>query len=1026
MTFSANADTYVNSASSRTKYGTAKSLVINGSPVRRSYLRFAVSGISGPVKRVTLTLQSTAAVDAPVDVRRVADTTWNEKAVSWETAPAVGTLAGSLTSVPAGQTVIDVTGLVTTNATVSLALTGSAANDISFSSREVTTQAPTLTVTYAAPDTTAPATPTGLSATAGDATVALAWTANTETDLAGYRLYRRPAGGTWPTTATKELPGTATTWTDTTVTNNTSYDYRLTAIDTTGNESTPSTAVTATPNPAPGTTAPATPTGLSATAGDATVALAWTANTETDLAGYHLYRRPTGGTWPTTATKELPGTATTWTDTTVTNNTSYDYRLTAIDTTGNESTPSTAVTATPNPGPDTTAPATPTGLSATAGDATVALAWTANTETDLAGYRLYRRPTGGTWPTTATKALTGTATTWTDTTVTNNTSYDYRLTAIDTTGNESTPSTAVTATPKAAGPCDSTSTYSSSVLATSGLRAYWRLGDRSGTTACEARTAFPGTYSGGFTLAQQGAISGDANTAVALNGSTGYVRVPSSNGLNPTAAITVEGWVSPASAATSQTLVRKDQQYMLRVVNSTLMTRLWWTDGTYTEFASAAVMTSGEYQHVAMTYDGLTVRLFRNGVEVANRAVIKAIKTGTSALNLGTSGGYDFVNGRLDELAIYSSAVPSATVAQHYRAGSGSGITGPLTLDAAGGPRSVGLRWGAIGDASEYRLYRQRMDDSWPTAPNAVVTGAATYVDRSLTDEVPESYRVTAVVDGAESVPSPVATATPTSSVLLAAGDIADYSMNAERTAKLLDHLDGAVATLGDNAYEDGTASEFADYYEPTWGRHKWRTRPTVGDHEYRTPGAAPYYDYFGDAAGTRGRGYYSYDLQGWHIVVLNSNCAEVGGCGQGSPQEQWLRNDLTSSSANCTVAMWGDPLFTSGDVHSNDPTYTDFWRALYDNGAEIVLNGDDHAYERFAPQTPNGVGDTARGVRQFTVGTGGRMLYGTRTLLPNSEQRNTDTWGVLKLTLSGNSYSWRFVPVEGKTFTDTGTQSCH
>ena len=568
--------------------------------------------------------------------------------------------------------------------------------------------------------------------------------------------------------------------------------------------------------------------------------------------------------------------------------------------------------------------------------------------------------------------------------------------------------------------------YSGDVLAASGLLGYWRLGDRTGPAACEARGEFPGTYSGGYTLRRPGAISGDANKAAGFNGTTSYARVANSAGLNPTSAITLEGWVSPVSATASQTLIRKDAQYMLRIVNSTVMARLWWSDGTYTEFASPAVISGGDYQHLAVTYDGSTARLFRNGVEVASRTVAKTIRTGTGTLYLGTAGGYDSLNGQLDEVALYGSAVPAATLSKHYRTGASIALRGPQELNGVGAPQSVGLRWDAVPGASEYRVYRQEADGSWLSTPSSVVTGAPTYVDRSVTDGTTLRYRVTAVEDNAESPPSPVATVTPTSSVLLAAGDIADFTMHSDLTARLLDRLDGVVAPVGDTAYEDGAPSEFANYYEPTWGRHKWRTRPAVGDHEYGTPGATGYFDYFGEAAGPRGRGYYSYDLNGWHVIVLNSNCDKVAGCEAGSPQEQWLRADLAAANAGCTVAMWGDPMFTSSSVHTNDPSYVDFWRALYDHNVELVLNGDDHAYERFAPQRPDGRLDQARGIRQFTVGTGGRVLYGTGSLQPNSEVRNTETFGVLELSLSADSYTWRFVPQEGKTFTDTGTESCH
>jgi ABC-type transporter MlaC component len=262
--------------------------------------------------------------------------------------------------------------------------------------------------------------------------------------------------------------------------------------------------------------------------------------------------------------------------------------------------------------------------------------------------------------------------------------------------------------------------------------------------------------------------------------------------------------------------------------------------------------------------------------------------------------------------------------------------------------------------------------------------------------------------------------------VLVGAGDIASCSSDGdEATATLLDTIDGTVFTLGDHAYEAGTPIEFAACYEPSWGRHKSRTRPSPGNHDYLTPSASGYFDYFGPAAGDPDRGYYSYGLGAWHIIVLNSNCSDVGGCGPGSPQERWLRADLAAHPATCTLAYWHHPRFSSG-AQGNEADVTAFWQALYEHGAEIVLGGHDHVYERFAPQKPNGEPDPVGGVRQFVVGTGGATRHrfdGPPTA--NSESRDDDTFGVLKLTLHPTSYEWRFIPVAGRTFTDSGRGRC-
>jgi hypothetical protein len=265
--------------------------------------------------------------------------------------------------------------------------------------------------------------------------------------------------------------------------------------------------------------------------------------------------------------------------------------------------------------------------------------------------------------------------------------------------------------------------------------------------------------------------------------------------------------------------------------------------------------------------------------------------------------------------------------------------------------------------------------------------------------------------------------------VLVGAGDIANCAdrQGARATAALLDRIPGTVFTLGDNVYVDGTPEEFARCYDPDWGRHKARTRLTVaGNHDYNTPGAAGYYGYFGAAAGDPAKGYYDTTLGAWHVIVLNSNCEEVGGCGAGSPQEQWLRSVLAASQAKCTVALWHAPAFSSATVHRAFPRYLPFWHALYDYGADVVLVASDHVYERFGLQSPTGDADAAFGLRQFTVGTGGRSHQLFKTVLPNSEVRNGGTYGVLKLGLHADSYDWEFVPEAGKTFTDSGTRACH
>lgn len=258
--------------------------------------------------------------------------------------------------------------------------------------------------------------------------------------------------------------------------------------------------------------------------------------------------------------------------------------------------------------------------------------------------------------------------------------------------------------------------------------------------------------------------------------------------------------------------------------------------------------------------------------------------------------------------------------------------------------------------------------------------------------------------------------------MLVGAGDIADCrSQWDEKTALLLDTIAGTVFTLGDNVYDNGTPLEYANCYEPSWGRFKARTRPVPGNHDYNTAAAAGYYGYFGASAGDPDKGYYSYNLGTWHIVVLNSNISMTAS----SPQTTWLRADLAASRKKCTIAMWHHPRFTSGH-HGNDARSQPLWQALYDAGAEIVLVGHDHTYERFAPQTPQAVADPDYGIRQFIVGTGGSSNYEFVAAQPNSEVWANMNPGVLKLSLFEDSYQWQFIPVAGGTLHDSGAGSCH
>ncbi len=331
-----------------------------------------------------------------------------------------------------------------------------------------------------------------------------------------------------------------------------------------------------------------------------------------------------------------------------------------------------------------------------------------------------------------------------------------------------------------------------------------------------------------------------------------------------------------------------------------------------------------------------------------------------------------------------------------------------------------------------------------PTAtPTRTATSTLTSTATSTRTGTATSTPTTTPTGTPTSTPTRTPTSTPTGTptgdpVIMAAGDIICTTIHppdgsscehAATSQLIVDQNPTAVLTLGDHCH-DPTAACFSNNYDPSWGRFKSKTHPVVGNHEYLVSGAVTYFDYFNGVgnqiglAGDRSKGYYSFDLGTWHLIALNSNCSEAGGCSAGSPQEKWLRADLAAHPATCTLAYWHIPLWSSGGRAS--PNMYTLTQDLYNNHAEIVLNGHDHIYERFAPQDYNGNADPQNGIRAFIVGTGGANHTSIASIAPNSLVRNVSTFGVLKLTLHATSYDWQFVPVPGQAFTDSGSAACN
>jgi hypothetical protein len=293
-----------------------------------------------------------------------------------------------------------------------------------------------------------------------------------------------------------------------------------------------------------------------------------------------------------------------------------------------------------------------------------------------------------------------------------------------------------------------------------------------------------------------------------------------------------------------------------------------------------------------------------------------------------------------------------------------------------------------------------------------------------------QSMQTSPIVHGVDPSPSQASPEGQTFT-LVGAGDISSCKNpeGARATAKLIEKIPGTVFAAGDLAYEGGSTDEFQLCYGGTWGEFKARTRPALGNHEYANPTAHGYFEYWGEQAGPVGKGYYSYDLGSWHIVVLNTNCYSniLGGCSAGSPQETWLRKDLLEHPDACVLAYGHHALFSSGvfKSHAIHPELKELWRDLYAAHAALVLAGHEHSYERFAPQDPDGHPEPVNGIREIVVGTGGRSHDPLGFAIANSEVRNTDTYGVLKLTLSPGRYAWQFIPEEGKSFSDSGLGEC-
>ncbi len=431
-------------------------------------------------------------------------------------------------------------------------------------------------------------------------------------------------------------------------------------------------------------------------------------------------------------------------------------------------------------------------------------------------------------------------------------------------------------------------------------------------------------------------------------------------------------------------------------------------------------------QGLSGTVTRATLRIYANSALTSGYQVNRVSDNawGETAINYGNMPAMGALIGSSGAIA---AGIWTSVDVTSYVTGNGTfsfGLTDPSTTALSLASRESANKPQLVVTTSSGATPIATPTNAPPTATLVPPTATSTRVPPTATSVAPTAT-ATRALPTATAVP-PTATFTPAPGgdpvVLLTGDSRSGCDAGGTAVAKLLDTLPTSWPLLfNGDATNTGAYTEFTSCYDTTYGRHKAQIKPVPGNHEYMTSGGSGYFQYYGTQAGESGKGYYSFNVGTWHIVALNTEISHSAG----SAQELWLKNDLAANPAQCTLAYWHEPLFSSGE-HGNNTDMTALWTDLYNANAEIVMNGHDHDYERFAPQNPSGALDTARGIREFVTGMGGVAERAWGTIKPNSEVRNNNTWGVLKLTLHANSYDWQFLPVAGSTFSDSGSGTCH
>jgi acid phosphatase type 7 len=848
-------------------------------------------------------------------------------------------------------------------------------------------------VASTASDWVAPSVPPGLAGTAVNANrVDLSWNPSTDNvAVTGYTVYRDGAQLTVVT-------GGATSYSDTSVSPNTTYGYTVDAFDAATNYSAQSGSVSVTTPAAPDTEAPTVPADLSGVAVLTTkVNLSWTASTDNvSVTEYGVYR---DGTQIAT----VEGDETAYTDLTVQAATTYSYTVDAADGVGNRSAQSTAVQVTTPAADDTTPPSIPTGLTAAAVSGTqVNLSWVPSTDNvGIGGYTIYRDGA-------AIGSTDGTGTTYTDTSVVNSVTYSYRVDAFDLAGNHSAQSSPVSVTTPGIVFTDGFET---------GNLALWSV--KVGMVAQQQEVyagawAARATSTGGQAYAYK--VIAPAQPDLYYDHRFKVISQGANN-------VSVTRFFTNSGAA------------ILSVMRSSSGRLIYWNQVTGVLSTSATSITTGAWHelqiHASINGTSGLFEVWLDGVRIND--VSRTDNLGTSNISRVNIG--DPATGRTFDVAFDSVIVTLSPDVVPPTVPSGVSAT-------AIGPTHVNVTWTPSTDNVAVATYSIFRDGALAGTMGA---NATAFADFAATPSTSPSYQVEAVdASGNRSGRSAGVQATtpaPTGGdpTILAVGDIAcdpdnpDYNggqgtavdCRQKYTSDVAFNANpSAILVLGDDQYEDGGYAKFQTSYDTSWGRVRTITHPVPGNHEYRNSIAFGYYTYFGAAAGDPTKGYYSYDVGAWHIIALNSECLQIGGCGHGSPEETWLLADLAAHSNTCTLAYWHEARFSSG-TNGSYPDYDAFWQDLYGAGVDLVLNGHDHDYERFAPQDSFANPDPL-GIREFVVGTGGRNLTVLGQTQANSEVFRSDTFGVLQLTLHPSGYDWSFLPEAGGSFTDAGSGSCH